>query len=308
MKLTNDIVDRLAKFFNSYKRKVNFLKTLAGKRKAENEIILLVCCYLDQLGGCLFPTAGSSKRNFELILSKHSGENEEFSLISVADLALDILWMAESASYTIPKPGRIQLQSDDLKPLLRFTDQSGIALTEKSVRRLFVSLYDTLKSNFRIHPYQTKSKDSYGYEHAVISSIIGYPKLKQIGAKITEDSAKSLLREYTYASILYREYRCKAVHEAEGIYVDTKKFWKMQRPYFIEVSSDWFPRSGFKLEFPSFFLIECLETCVKCAEKAIIGKGLLPPPIWRAICDLDEVEFLDIEGIEEAKPIKLRME
>jgi hypothetical protein len=308
VKLTNDIMNRLSKFFSSYKWKVKFLKNLAHERKAENEIILLVCCYLDQLGGCLFPEDGSSRLNFERILSTHSGESEEFSLISVADLALDLLWMAERAFHTIAKPGRIQLASDDLKPLIKFMDQSGMALTERPVRRLFASLFDTLKTNFRIHPYQTENKKSYGYEDVVINLIISCPTLGRIGAKITEESAKNLVREYTYKSILYREYRCKAVHEAAGIYVDTKKFWKMQRPYFVEVSTFWFPRSAFKLEFPCSFLVECLETCVKCAEKAIIGKGLLPLPIWNAICNFDEFEFLDVERIGEVKPIKLRIE
>jgi hypothetical protein len=242
------------------------------------------------------------------MLLKHAGESEEFNLISVTDLAFDILWMAESASYIIPKPGRIQLHSDDLKPLIKFTDQTGIALTEKSVRKLFNCLYDSIKSNFRIHPYQTKNKNSYGYEDIVIDSIISYPKLRQIGAEITVDNIKSLIKEYTYASILYREYRCKAVHEAAGIYVDSRKFWKLRRPYFIEISSYFSPYPVFKLEFPSLFLIECLETCVKCAEKAVIGKGLLPPPIWNAICDFKEIEFMDMEGMEEARPIKLKIE
>jgi hypothetical protein len=307
MKLTKEIVDRLSKFFDSYRQKVNFLKNLACKRKAENEIILLVCCYLDQLGGCLFPEEESSKCSFERILSKHSGENDEFALLSIPDLAFDILWMAEFASVTIPKPGRIQLLANNLKPLLKFTDQSDIALTEESVRKLFVCLYDSLKSNFRVHPYQTKNKSSYGSE-GDIRSIITCPELRKIGANITEKSAKELVKEYTYASILYREYRCKAVHEVTGIHLDTSKFWNTKRPYFVEVGNDWLPELIFKLEFPASFLIECLETCVKSTEKAIIGKGLVPHLLWSAICNLDETEFLDAKGMEEAKPIKLRIE
>jgi len=92
MKLPIDIINRPSNFFDSYKQKVDFLKNLSRKRKAEDEIILLVCCYLDQLGSCLFPKGGTSKRNFELMLLKHSGESEEFSRISIADLCLDILW------------------------------------------------------------------------------------------------------------------------------------------------------------------------------------------------------------------------
>lgn len=67
---------RLSRFFDSYRKKVDFLKNLSHKRKAAEEIILLVCCYLDQLGNCLFLEAGSTKQSFEKILIEHSGESE----------------------------------------------------------------------------------------------------------------------------------------------------------------------------------------------------------------------------------------
>ena len=142
----------------------------------------------------------------------------------------------------------------------------------------------------------------------IIDTIISNPRLRRMGVEIKEDNVKNLIKGYTYTSILYREYRCKAVHEAAGIHVDPRKFWKMERPYFVEFNTYWLQQPVFKLEFPASFLIECLETCVKSAEKAIIGKGLLPPAIWGAICDPKEIEFLDIEEIEEAKPIKLKIE
>jgi len=309
MKLTNDIIKRLSRFFDLYKKKVKFLKGLSKKRQGADEIILLVCCYLDQLGGCLFPKEESSKRNFERMLFDHSGERDEFSLISLGDLSRDVLYMAETSSYMIPKAGRVQLQIDELKPLIKFVDQTGIALTEKSVRKLLLALYDSLKSNFRIHPYQTKKKNCYGDRELVINSIINCAGLKRLGAEITlENIKKNLIEGYTYASILYRDYRCKAVHEAGGISIVPKKFWKMKRPYFIETSSVFFGHPVFILEFPSTFLIECLETCIECSEKAIKGKGLLPPDIWSAICDFEDFEFLDETGIKEAKPIGLRIE
>jgi hypothetical protein len=97
MNLPTKIVNRLSNFFDSYHERVNFLKGLSRQRKAD-ELIPLACCYLDQLGSCLFPQGGSSKRGFELMLLTHSGEREEFNLISVADLAADILWMVETIS------------------------------------------------------------------------------------------------------------------------------------------------------------------------------------------------------------------
>jgi len=304
MSLPVHIVTRLSHFFGGYKERVDFLKTLSRRRKVD-EIILLVCCYLDQLGGCIFSQANSSKRSFELILLTHSGERDEFSLISVADLAADIVAMAETASLIVPKPGRLELRSENDKPLLRFIEQTGVALTEKSIRKLLNSVYDGLKLDFRVNIKQTINKESYGEEDIVISSI---EKMAGKGVEIKENDVRSLLREYKYTSILYREYRSKAVHEAAGMYVDPRKFWRMKRPYFIEVSSEWFTRTGLKLEFPAFFLIKCLETCIECAKKAIIGKGLLPPPVWNAICDIDDFNFMDVEGIEEARPVKLKID
>ena len=116
-----------------------------------------------------------------------------------------------------------------------------------------------------------------------------------------------MIKGYTYTSVLYREYRCKAVHEAAGIFVDSRRFWKFKRPYFVEWHSDY---NGlfFKLEFPSSFLFTCLETSIECAEKAIRGKGVLPAAIWLSVCELDEFELLDTEGIEEARQIRLRID
>jgi hypothetical protein len=309
MNLTNDIMKRLSGFFSSYKEKVKFLKNLSKKRQGADEIILLVCCYIDQLGSCLYPTVNLSKRGFERMLLDHSGERDEFSLVSLGNLAGDILYMAETLSYIIPKPGRIQLQIDELKPLVRFVDQTGIALVENRVRKLLLTLHGSLKSHFRIHPYQTKKKKCYGNRDFVIDSIITYPELKRIGAEINADNVKkNLVEEYSYSSILYRDYRCKAVHEAAGICVTPRRFWKMKRPYFVETLPVFFNRSVFTLEFPSAFLIECLETCIECTEKAIKGKGLLPLNIWSAICDWKETEFLDEAGIEEPTPIRLRID
>jgi hypothetical protein len=308
MKLTNDIINRLSEFFDSYKKKVEFLKDLSRKHQGADEIILLACCYLEQLGGCLYPKKDSSKRSFERMLLDHSGEKDEFSLISLGNLAWDILYMAETLGYIIPKAGRVQLQFDELKPLIKFIDQTGVALTEKSVRKLLLALYDNLKSHFRIHPYQTRKKNCYGDRELVVDSIMSCTKLRRVGTEITAENIKGLIDGYTYASILYRDYRCKAVHEAAGIYVVLKKFWKMKRPYFVEVSSIFCKYPIFSLEFPSYFLIECLETCIECAEKAIKGKGLLPPDIWEAICNWEEFEFMDVEGIEEPRPIRLRIE
>ena len=113
MAFTGEINKKLSQFFNSYSKKIDFLKYLLRKKRGADEIILLTCCYIDQLGGCLFPKAGSSKNNFELMLLKHSGEKKEFSLISIGDFASDILTMLEYIEFIIPKAGRIELFSSD---------------------------------------------------------------------------------------------------------------------------------------------------------------------------------------------------
>lgn len=308
MMLRDEIRLRVSNFFRAYGRKVRFIRQLFEEWRVSDEMILLTCCYIDQLGRCLFPTEGSSKRAFDRMLLTHSGEAGEFCLVSAGDLAMDVIWMAETASFTIPKPGRIQLKSDEDKPLVRFLDQSGVALTETAVRKLFLSLYEDLKANFRLHPYQTKKKNSFGDQDFIVDSIMRSPKLRRLMADVREDNVSALVKEYTYASILYREYRCKAVHEAAGIRVHGKRFWRSSRPYFVEWKSYLWPHTVYKLEFPVCFLIDCLDTCVNCAEKAVIGKGLLPLPIWQAVCDIEELEFLDIETLEEPRSIKLRID
>jgi hypothetical protein len=291
MNLTSSLIKRLTIFFDSYRQKADFLKRLSHERKGADEIILLVCCYLDQLAGCLFPEGASTKRNFERLLLTHSGESDEFERISVADLGIDILYAAEIAGYIILKPGRLQLPREDFKPLIKFLDETGIALTEKRFRKLLLGLHSALKSRFRIHMSQTMNKNSYGCEEEIIEAVLTNSKIRGTGAKVTANNIKSLIKDYSYASVLYREYRCKAVHEAAGISVDKRRFWRSKRPYFT-----------------SEFLIACLETCIECVEKAVRGKGLLPLVIWSAICELDEFEFLDVDDIQDERPIRLKIE
>jgi len=230
-----------------------------------------------------------------------------FSRISVADLGMDILYAAEIAGYIIEKPGRLLLPSEDLKPLIKFVDETGIALTERRFRTLLVGLHDALKSAFRIHVSQTKNKNPFASEEELIDLALASAGMRRTGAKLTGDIVRALIKGYSYTAVLYREYRCKAVHEAAGISVDKKRFWTSKRPYF----TPWYTLyagATLKLEFPSEFLIACLETCIECAERAVKGKGLLPLVIWNAICEPEEFEFLDVDAIEDDRPIRLRIE
>jgi hypothetical protein len=63
-----------------------------------------------------------------------------------------------------------------------------------------------------------------------------------------------------------------------------------------------------KLEFPSNFLINGLETWIECVERAVRGKGLLPLVIWSALCELEDFEFLDMDSIQDERPVRLRIE
>lgn len=308
MTLSNDIKKRLSHFFGWYSDKVNFLKKLHRERKFADELVLLSCCYIDQLGNCLFPNVESGKRGFELILKTHSGESKEFSLISVADLVCDLLYVSRTRFYIFPQPGRVQIHTDTIKPIIRLIDQIEIPLTEKAVHRFLMLLYANLKSKFRLHPYQTLKKKSSGDEEEIINSIMELSsEFKKIEANVTNEKIRNLIKEYSYVSILYREFRSKSVHEIGGV-LKTPEFWSQKRPYFMEVRHELVTRRGLKLTFPANFLINCLETSIKCSEKAIIGKGMLPPPIWNMICNAKEFRFMDVDDIGEAKPIKLKID
>lgn len=308
MKLTPSILTRLNKFFDTYRDKSDFLKGLEKKHKAPDEIILLTCCHLDQLGNCLYSKASSNKRSFEQLLFEHSGEKDEFNLISVSNLTSDLFRFAEFAFIIIEKPGRINIFSNEEKALIQFIDQTGISLTGKMLYKFLISVYKNLKANFRIHPYQTDKKDSFGNIDEIANAVVTDSKIKKLAPDLNENILKNLLKEYTFASILYKDYRCKAVHEIAGISIDPANFWRKKRPYFSPLKFLFCKDSFYTLEFPSFFLIEVLNTCIDCVEKAILGKGLLPIRIFNEICDMDEFDFVDIETIEEQKPIKLRIE
>lgn len=307
MALSKKVKKDLSDFFNYYRNKVKFLNRLARGRKTEEEIILLICCYIDRLGNCLFSTAGSSKRSFDLILLTHSGEKETLNLISISDFAFHLLFMAEAAVFLVPKPGRIQYLHEEFKPLIKLADQANIPLTRISFRKFFLALYSRIKLKYRIHPYQTNRKLSYGSEDELIDFILTGNELKRAGATITDTSLKCVLKEYSYLSILYRDFRCAAVHEAAGIFIETRRFWTSQIPYFTKSTHAFFHESVYTLEFPAAFLLRCLKTCISGVEQAIIGRGLLPLSIWNTICDVEDDEFLDTTEIKE-KPIGLRID
>lgn len=308
MGLPKNIVKRLDDFFDSYNDKVKFLKTLLRTKQHEDEVVLLTCCYIEQLGSCLFTKAGSTKRAFESMLLAHSGENDIFSSISVGDLALDVMFFSDRIDYIVPKAGRIEFWSDEMKPIIRLVIESDISTTPAKVRQLCKAVYDEIRNEFRIHPYQTENKICCGEESHVVETIEGCLKRRRTGAQIESRTARRFVREYSYASILYREYRCKAVHEAGGLSVDKKEFWQAASPYHVPIHTSWFKYSFYTVEFPFRFLIKCLETCVRGARVAIMRKGLLPPSIWGSICKREEYDVLDYEAVKDAKVVKLRLD
>ena len=272
------------------------------ERENIQELILIVCARLDSLSNLAF-TNKSQRENFIGFLSRHSSIKKRIYDISLPDLYYNLSYRLYSMPAIIDTPGRLQI----LDPLedeqfVSFLWNSGLAVTEKDMSRLIAFIAKNIQKKYRVTPTQSKRKPSIDTLTNIFNYLVEASKTYRKG--LFDDAIqqiKPILKDYSMGSLLYREYRCKIIHE-RGVDVDEEKFFQEYLPYFETTYNDYVdPGKFLTLEFPARFLIGLLDSSFKNFVAELKHKMLLPSALFFEICELSELEYLDHASFNEGK-------
>lgn len=302
------IEKRIQEAFERYDSTIQLLQNFVEKKTNTQEIILLVCARLDSLSNLAF-TGKSQKDNFTDFITHHSGRKNKLIKISVPDFFEHLgyhLWVLPGF---LEKEGRFHMfdpRRDE--QFVLFIWNSGIALTQDQVGYLLKFLTNTLKKRYRVSPNQPLSKDSTD----TISNIITYleNEAKNHKKAFIRDAICSnkyllnLIKDYSIASLLYREYRCGIIHEY-GVDIRSIDFFNKLdvywQPFYNDIAQ---PTRRLRIQFPAQFLLKLLTDCVNSYKVQLLQTKQLPIELFNEICDfMNELKYLDDRTIPVGKDV-----
>ena len=171
---------------------------------------------------------------------------------------------------------------------------SGVPIMERDVGRLIRFFLRQLKERYRVVPNQSLNKPSYDTTKSIrqrLESAAG--SYKNDYYRKTIDFIGPVLDKYKLAALLYREYRCGAIHEYM-VNLDEPDFFTKRKPYWSTIWSIVATPSGFlKLRFPGLFLLELLDECVRNYKADLSNRKKLPADVFYEFCDVfDDMDYL----------------
>jgi hypothetical protein len=162
---------------------------------------------------------------------------------------------------------------------------------------------------FRVSPRQPKVKREVaplGEVKRVLGDIFDTPRWRRFRSPILQAS-DPLLKTYTLANILYREFRCESIHGIAAI--DPKRFFSEARPYWRV----WHAIHGYEFllaEFPAAFIEELLRNALERVRCEVLARRLLPPEVHNRVFPgegLDWLDYLDVEAIPDIRRVRLAL-
>ncbi len=302
------IEKRIEEAFTRYDSTIELLQQFIRKRSNVQEFILLVCARLDSFLNLAF-TGKSQKDNFVDFLTHHSGNKTKLLEISVPDFFEHLgyhLWVLPGC---LEKEGRFHMfdpRRDE--QFVLFIWNSGIALTQEKVGFLLKFLMNALRRRYRVLPNQPLSKNSADNASNIVTYLEDEAK-KHKKAFVREAICSnkylfSLIKDFSLASLLYREYRCGIIHEY-GVDIRSTDFFGKHdvywQPFYNDIAE---PTHRLRIQFPAQFLLKLLTNCVNSYKLRLQKTKQLPEELFFEICDfMNELKYLDERTIPEGKDV-----
>lgn len=193
-----------------------------------------------------------------------------------------------------------------------FIWNSGIALTQEKIGFLLKFLMNALKKRYRVLPNQPLSKDSSDTASNIVTYLEDEAK-KQKRTFVREAICSnkyllSLIKDYSLASLLYREYRCGIIHEyrvdirSADFFSKPDIYWQ---PFYNDIAQ---PTRRLRIQFPAQFLLRLLEDCVNSYKGQLLNTKQLPVDLFHEICDfLNELNYLDDRTLPGGKDLGINI-
>lgn len=301
---------RIRKALSPYDSTVQALDRLIAQAEMPQEIIILACARLDSLANLAIYKGGQEQR-FVRFLADYSGKKNPFLRVSVPDLYFFLQFQEWMLPGTIEKPGRIHIFTDENRLFIQVLWKTELAITLRSGRQLIQYLRRCLRAKYQVLPSRGKNQGlTHASVNAVYADIVHHAKGARLaGLRGAETEIKRMLSSFSIGRILYREYRCKAIHEYR-IRVEEDSFFQKHDLYWEPVENNLIsPRKFLTLAFPGRFLRDTLEACTRNLEQKLAHRRRVPMAIYDATFDfLKDLDFLDSDSIEEGKDIQLAFE
>lgn len=300
------IESRVEDFFGTFRTTERFLQQLVQMREGSQEFLILACCRLDALSNLAFPRwKGKQADAFAEFLLRYSGFERQLRKISVPDLFYYLSYGRWVLPGVICDPGRLHQFTEDDEPLIRLIVNSELPITQEAIDKFLAFVLRTLKRTYRVVPNQKLTRESIAKQSEVIKSLLKAAESPRRQKYIKPVKAvESIIERFSLPQILYREFRCGAVHGCE-VDLDERGFFRETKICWRAVYSDLVgPGRFLEVQFPAPFLLEMLRNCIDKLERELKHKRELPAEMWIEICDIEsEFDLLDQDTLPEGKDI-----
>jgi hypothetical protein len=298
---------RLLGALSHYHNTIDLIDELLAERRAAQEIVLLACGRLDSLANLAFHNIPGQQESFRRFVANYSGQKSFFHSISVGDLYRFLIYYADlSDGGLINVPGRVKRLGSESDIFLAFIENSGVPITGESVRNIANRVAKILKKQFRVKPGQRLSKphrSSPTKIYELISQEFRMPDPDKI-----INSLAPLLDYFKCSSILYRNYRNRAVH---GLMVefDEDEFFEDNDPFHSKYEN-YFGEVVLQIAFPGKYLRDLLAKCLETYTNHIIVKKNLPSDLFNSMFSMEEIlesdviDYLEEDSLDEFEDVR----
>lgn len=268
----------LARFFDQFRATRELVDQFIRSNSHPQEILILLCARIDALASTSASDDEASGDSFVDFVTTYGGKRKLFESISVGNLYYELDYHVWMLPGMIRKPGRIHVFSRPNDPIKRLLVDSDIPLTLEDCQRLLKRLQRGLRHQFRVAPSQPRQKQPLASPAAIEQAILMEFRNQSGEWKAALRKAITpLLRMHTVARILYRSFRCQAIHGGR-VRIDEVKFYAEREPYWQPMYSRYYGPFQF-VEFPAHFLATLFGDCIRNYRKRLEVTQKLPPDI-----------------------------
>jgi hypothetical protein len=132
---------------------------------------------------------------------------------------------------TVSKPGRLHMfEPKRDRDLINLIWRSEVAITESETGRLLGFFLQHLKQHYRVVPNQSLNKTSHDTAKSIHNQLRkAADSFKNEYYRKAVNFISPILDRYKLAALLYREYRCAAIHEYM-VDLDEQDFFTKREP------------------------------------------------------------------------------
>jgi hypothetical protein len=281
---------RIDDAFADHADTIALLEGYAANREHPKELTILACARLDALAN-LAARGKSQRERFVTFVEGFSGKRSLLQQVAIPNLYYALFQRYETTFFTLETPGRIRVfDREEEMPYIRFLAASGRPLTQDEVQ-------------WFLHWF---SKPTLDTRDTVIGHLGDAASARRDKTYLRAvEQLDGLLKDYSVASILYREVRSSAIHEYE-FEINESRFFT-ESDLFVETIRRGYDTTVYlSMEFSARWLLDLLRDCLNNYKRRLKETKQLPLPLWSVICDPDtEVDMFDASLLEEPRDVGL---